>query len=125
MVHDGDERMSGVELLALYGDGDDRMGAFLPGLTKAIKKVGKVTSGITTGLARTVGVPQSALNALAHVDPTKGKPSATAAVAALKKVEPVKKEAVKIDAKKIAIIAGGGVGALILLKLLLGAPRRS
>jgi hypothetical protein len=124
-----DERISGVELLALYGEDDERMGAFLPGL----RKIGKVTKGFTSGVAQAIGVPKVVLNVAAKLDPTaKKKPSIKAAVSTAKAaippkktIVPVKKEALKIDTKKALIIGGSAVGALIVLKLLLSAPRRS
>jgi hypothetical protein len=166
------ERFSGVELLALYGEDDNsRMGAFLPGLKKAggkvfaatpggavfnygmkkskhfrkrhgmgdddsrmgaflpgLKKVGKVTSGFTGGIAKAF-LPPSLVNAASFLDPTKKGASAKKAVVAVnasqKAIVPVPKTALKIDTKKALIIGGGAVGALILLKLLLGAPRHS
>jgi hypothetical protein len=129
----GDERTSGDD--ALY---EELLGAakkktakkkFLPGLTKAVKKVGKVTSGVTTAVARGVGVPPSLLTALSKIDPTKGKKaSATKAITALivppeKDVVKVEEGATKVDFKKIAIIGGVGVGSLIVLKIIL-SPRR-
>jgi hypothetical protein len=45
-------------------------GKFLPGLTKAIKKVGKVTSPFTTAIANSF-LPSGVVNAFAKVDPTK------------------------------------------------------
>lgn len=96
-----------------------------------IKKVGKVTSGFTSAAARAVGVPAPLLKALSKIDPTKGKKaSAAKAIEAYteetgKEVIPVKAEAMAMDTKKIAIIAGSGLGALIVLKLLLSAPRRA
>jgi len=101
---------------------------FLPGLTKGIKKVGKVTSGFTSAAASALGVPKGLQTALSKLDPTKKRPSATAAVKALtadKEIVPVPAESMKIDTKKIAIIGGAGIGGLILLKVLLSAPRRS
>jgi hypothetical protein len=159
----GDDRLSGVELLALYGDddrlgfnwkrglgkafavtpqgalynygmkktksqrkkmfGDDeRIGAFLPGL----KKVGKVTSGFTGGIAKAF-LPPQLVNAAAKLDPTRKGASAKAAVAVVnappKTPVPVKKNALNIDVKKVAIIGGAGVGALVLLKILLGSHK--
>lgn len=134
-----DERMSGVEtsLLALYGDddrirgdnerysGDYEIGAFLPGLKKVAKKVGKVTAPITTGIAKTF-IPAPVVSAIAKIDPTKKAPSTKAAVAELQKpapkaVVPVPAKAMKIDVKKVAIIGGAGIGALVLLKFLFGS----
>lgn len=50
------------------------LGAFLPGLMKPLKKIGKITSGFTTALAKgaagMIGIPPSAIDALAHLDPT-------------------------------------------------------
>lgn len=101
---------------------------FLPGLSKGIRKVGKVTSGFTSAAAQAVGVPKPLLTALSKIDPTKKKPSATAAVKALapvpeKEIIPVEADKMKIDVKKIAIIGGAAVGSLVLLRVLT-APRR-
>lgn len=163
--------LSGVELLALYGEdsGENRkyrsddsrialygesdriadndsfpelLGAtqkkkkkFLPGLGKGIKSVGKVTSGFTSAAASAVGVPKPLLNALSKVDPTKKNKSATqavqtftnetqAATAQKKEIIAVKPESINIDTKKIAIIAGSGIAALVVLKFLFGGSGR-
>jgi hypothetical protein len=156
-----DERISGVELLALYGDrggysvpvpnvpaakymrkvhaakymrkvhvaGDERIGAFLPGLTKAIKKVGKFTSPITTGIAKTF-IPAGIVDAAAHLDPTRKSSSvakafqSVALVPANKTAVTVPASVLGIDTKKLAIIGGAGIGSLILLKVLLGNRRQ-
>lgn len=103
---------------------DSRLGAFLPGLTKFAKSVGKVTSPFTTAIAKSF-LPSSLVDAAAGFDPTKkGKPSATAILNALNPPPvvipvPVKKP---VDIKKIAIIAGAGVGALLLVKVLTSRP---
>jgi hypothetical protein len=164
-----DDRLSGIELLALYGDDDrigfdlkkgfgkafavtpagavynygmrktkrtrkrmygddDRLGAFLPGL----KKVGKLTSGITGGIAKTF-LPAATVDALSKLDPTK-KGTVTQKITAAKKagsvpkpvekkVEIVPKKALKIDTKKVLIIGGSGLGAIILLKILLSSHK--
>lgn len=154
-----DDRLSGVELLALYGDDDrigfdfghsfkkavqmtpqaqlykyarkkihgddDRLGAFLPGL----KKVGKVTGGITGGIAKSF-LPASMVDSLSKLDPTK-KGTITQKVTEAKKasnvpakkVEVVPKKALKIDTKKVLIIGGSGLGAIILLKILLSSHK--
>lgn len=126
-VH-GDDAMyfEGDETVYVYGEEQD-LGAFLPGL----KKIGKFTHGITTGLARAVGVPQSVLNALAKADITKKGSKAGKAIAAfipsagpMKEVVAVPASASKMDMKKILIIGGAGVGTLVVLKLLL-TPRRA
>jgi hypothetical protein len=128
------KKIHGSDVLYIQGDGavyvygdDETMGAFLPGL----KKIGKFTSKITTGLARAVGIPQSVLNALSNVDPTK-KGSAGAAVAAMLSPSGQTKQVVgvpgfmhKVNWKNIAIIAGAGVGAIVVLKLLVGRPRQA
>lgn len=50
------------------------LGKFLPGLTKKLKAIGKVTSKVTGSIAKVaagmVGIPPSAINALAKIDPT-------------------------------------------------------
>lgn len=104
----------------IYGD-EETLGAFLPGLKKFVKKVGKVTSGITTGVAKAVGVPQSAIDALAKIDPTKSKPSVVSAVQSLtptKAVVAVPPESMKMDTTKILIIGGTTLGALVAIKIL-------
>ena len=175
-----DERVNGVELLALYGDDErvgstfgsrmlslknrpkkkkkyfafkkfprppvppmphilygenERMGAFLPGL----KKIGKFTSGITTGLARAVGIPQSALNALSRVDPTKkgskgsnilntAQDVANVAKSFLpgqnKAGVPVPAEAMKANTKNIVMVAGAGVGVLALVAIIAATRKK-
>jgi hypothetical protein len=109
--------------------GDEELGAFLPGLMKGVKSVGKFTSGITTGLARAVGVPQSALDALSHIDPTKKNKGsamdiANASLVALQKqpgktVVTVPKQVLGMSMKKVAIIGGASVGGVVVLGLLL------
>ena len=108
----------------LHGDFDDRLGAFLPGL----RKVGKVTSGFTSGVAQAIGVPKSTLAVLSKFDPTKKKASLKRAVKAItpqKAIVPVKKEMLDVNTKKVLIVAGSGIGALVLLKLLMGMGRQS
>jgi hypothetical protein len=168
-----DDRLSGIELLALYGDDDrigfdlkkgfgkafavtpagaaynygmrktkrtrkrmygddDRLGAFLPGL----KKVGKLTSGITGGIAKTF-LPAATVDALSKLDPTK-KGTVTQKITAAKKAasapppnkkgndkifEAIGKKMMEPNAKNIMIIAGSGIGALILLKILLSSHK--
>src|SRR4030042_388337 len=128
----GDERTSGDDALyeeLLGAAGKKKKKKFAPGLVKAIKKTGKVTSGFTTGIAKAVGGPPPLLTALSKIDPTKGKKaSATKAVNALvvppqKVTVEVPKGATSLNVKKIAIIGGVGVGSLIVLKMLL-SPRR-
>jgi hypothetical protein len=135
----GDDRTSGDE--ALY---EELLGAakkkaakkaakkkkFLPGLGKAVKKVGKVSSGFTTGIAKAVGVPAPLLTALSKIDPTKGKKaSATKAVNALivppdKTVVSVPFDATKINVKKVAIVGGGVLVSIIALKMIMSRSRR-
>lgn len=94
------------------------------GFMTAIRKVGKVTSGFTSGAAQMIGVPKSALNAFAKLDPTKKGQTVKKATKAVltkpttKTVVPVKASAMNIDMKKVAIIGGAGVGALVLVKVL-------
>jgi hypothetical protein len=120
----GDERMSDDELEVLLGY-DPEIGAFLPGLKKAIKKIGKTTSKVTGSIAKTaaasVGIPSSAIDALSKIDPTKkGKKSAKSVVEELQKnVVTVPGTTMQIDAKKIAIIGGATVGGLIVLKMVM------
>lgn len=95
------------------------------GFITAVRKVGKVTSGFTSAAAQAVGVPKPLLTAVSKLDPTKKKPSATAAVKALtpaavpeKMIVPVESSAMKIDPKKIAIIGGAAIGSLVILRVL-------
>jgi len=126
--------VEGEDVVYVYGeDAEDVevLGKFLPGLMKAVKKVGKVTSKITTGAARAVGVPQSVINALAKVDPSKKggvKPGQVVAtiipsVGPSKEVVAVPSSTSKMNIKNIAIIAGAGVGGVVLLSLLLSRRR--
>lgn len=131
------------EILGAYADGRlsgedmEYLGAFLPGLKKFVKKVGKVTSKITTAAARFVGVPQSAINALAKVDPTKkgtvvqkaiaaakAMPSIVAASLPAQQVVPVPSTTMGFNTKKMLIIGGAGVGGLLLIGILAGAMKR-
>jgi hypothetical protein len=115
----------------LYGD-DETLGAFLPGL----KKIGKFTSGITTGLVRTIGIPQSALDLFSKLDPTakkkaSGSDIANAALVAVQKPVPQKvavvvpKKAMGMSMKKVAIIGGASVGGVVVLSLLLRSSARA
>jgi len=122
----------------LSGEDIEYLGAFLPGLKKVVKKIGKVTSKITTAAARVVGVPQSAINALAKVDPTKLKAGAATATAKKaieaakiltappKQIIPVAPAAAGISTKKILVVGGAAVGGIILISLLASfvRPRR-
>jgi hypothetical protein len=121
----------------LSGEDMEYLGAFLPGLKKFAKKVGKVTSKITTAAARFVGVPQSAINALAKIDPTKRGTVVEKAIAAVKEmpsiatatlpaqqVVPVPATTMGFNTKKMLIIGGAGVGGLVLIGILAGAMRR-
>ena len=73
-------------------------GKFLPGLTSRLKAVGKVTSRITTKLAkagaRIVGIPPEAIDALAKLDPLK-KGSVTSILASGKLTNAQKAEQLK------------------------------
>jgi alkanesulfonate monooxygenase SsuD/methylene tetrahydromethanopterin reductase-like flavin-dependent oxidoreductase (luciferase family) len=126
------------EILGAYADGRlsgedvEYLGAFLPGLKKFFKKVGKVTSKITTAAARFVGVPKSALDALAKIDPTKRGSMIDKAIAAAQampstpsqQVVPVPASAMGFDMKKMLIIGGAGFGGLVLIGILAGAMKR-
>ena len=104
--------------------GDDSLGAFLPGLGKFIKKVGKVTSPITTGIAKAF-LPASLVNAAATLDPTARKniaPPVSVPQAAAKPY--VTTDTVKDEAKKppIALIAAGA-GVLVLVAVLMSSRK--
>lgn len=95
------------------------LGRFMPGLTKTVKKVGKYTSKVTGAIAKTaaaaIGIPPSAIDALAKADPTAHKAlvqnlatkPAPAAATTMKK-------GFKIDPKILAI-GGASVLAIIIL----------
>lgn len=114
---------------------DKKKKKFLPGAGKAFKSVGKYTSGFTTAAAQAVGVPKPLLTALAKFDPTKkGGGSSTQAIQAFtaetakqqmeqQQSKPQSEMFKNIDFKKIAIIGGSGIAALILLKILLGSGK--
>lgn len=114
----GDERVGYDELDEPLLSGKKKK--FLPGL----RKVGKVTKGFTTGVASAF-VPKSTLDLLSKIDPTRKKTTVKGAVTALtpKPIVPVEKSQFKIDTKKIAIIGGSALGALVLLKIAT-TPRR-
>jgi hypothetical protein len=126
------------EILGAYADGRlsgedvEYLGAFLPGLKKFFKKVGKVTSKITTAAARFVGVPKSALDALAKIDPTKRGSMINKAIEAAQampsaptqQVVPVPATTMGFNTKKLLIVGGAGVGGLLLIGILAGAMKR-
>lgn len=135
---DGIDYYMGEEDSSVYTVGDDgemillgdaeELGAFLPGLKKGLRKVGRVTSGLTTGIARTIGIPQSVIDAASKLDPTRKGTTARGAVAAItpqpqKPVQRTSKAAFKLDAKNIAIVAGAGAAGLIVLKVLLSSKK--
>lgn len=133
-----DEEGAMEEILGAYSSGRlsgedvEYLGAFLPGLKKIAKNIGKVTSKITTAAAKFVGVPQSAINALAKIDPSKRGSVINKAIAAVQSlpsapaqaVIPVPAAAMKFDTKKMLIISGAGVGGLLLIAILAGSMRR-
>jgi hypothetical protein len=113
-----------------------KKGKFLPGLSKVVKKIGKVTSPITTAAAKAF-LPASLVNAAAKLDPTKKgliTPKAIAAVQSLTASSQAEKAAelekmlapgaMEKDAlmktltnpKVLAIIGGGAVLLFILSK---------
>ncbi len=114
----------GRAILAKMSGDDDGLsmgkGKFLPGLMKPIKKIGKVTSRITTGIAKAaaglIGIPPSAIDALAKVDPT-AHAALVSTLAQKGTVEQLKQTAQKTTGKikplYIGIAAGGA--ALVLL----------
>jgi hypothetical protein len=118
-----DEIMGAYEDGRLSGDDMEVLGAFLPGL----KKIGKFTSKITTGLARAVGIPQSALDALSHIDPTKRGSVVNTAIDTLQKQGKigvnVPSSTLKFSWKKAAIVGGATAGGLILITILVRAMR--
>lgn len=134
-LHGEDDRLGfchgdGEEVFYITGE-DDRLGAFLPGLKKVVKKVGKVTSGFTTGIAKTF-LPSGVVNAVAKLDPTTKGGSVKGAVSTLiqttkpatvKAVIPVSKDSAGFDFKKIAIIGGSAAAALLLIGIVM-RPRR-
>ena len=111
-------------------------GKFLPGLSKAMKKIGKITSPITTAAAKAF-LPASLVNAAAKLDPTKRglvTPKAIAAVQSLTASAQAEKAAeletalkpgsIEKDAlmktltnpKVLAIVAGGAVVLFVMSK---------
>jgi hypothetical protein len=109
-------------------------GAFLPGLTKVFKKIGKFTAPITTKLAKTF-LPSSIVDAAAKLDPTKKGAITPKAVAAVQELVKAKEAGVAVpanipSASKVKIealmktltnplvlgIAGAGVLVIILLR---------
>jgi len=120
----GDDSRVGFEDDIIAGD-EDRLGAFLPGLTKVAKKIGKVTSPYTTAIAKSF-LPSALVDAAAGFDPTKkgGKKDFNAMLNAVNPpVVPVRVHR-PLNVKKIAIIAGAGVGALVLIKILTSHPQQ-
>lgn len=97
------------------------MGAFLPGLKKVIKKIGKVTSPITTGIAKTF-LPSSFVDAAARLDPTKARAFDNAKKAASELLQPqvpsVQKENAKSKLSFNPAVIGIGVAAIAALVLL-------
>jgi len=95
------------------------------GFMTAVRKVGKVTSGITTGVASAIGVPKPMLNALSKIDPTKkGQSVKKVAQIMVPKSTAVQSGFIpfdlkKIDVKKAAIIGGSALVGVIILKSLL------
>jgi len=122
----GDDSRVGFEDGIIAGE-DSRLGAFLPGLGKFAKKVGKVTSPFTTAIAKSF-LPSSLVDAAAGFDPTKKgtHPDVGAIVSALNPQPVVVPVPVNqpIGVKKIAIIAGAGIGAIVLLKVLTSRPQQ-
>jgi len=99
---------------------------FMPGLKKAVKAIGKRTSKITGAIAKTaaaaVGIPPSAIDALARVDPTAHKALVKTITA---KPAPAGPGAIdKLKKMKIspAVLAIGGAGLLGII--LLSTKRR-
>jgi len=116
---------------ALSGGEAEVLGAFLPGLMKVVKKIGKFTSPITTKIAKTF-LPASIVNAAAHLDPTKKGNITPAAIAAVKELvqskaaeAPAVPTATQIQTQALTKtltsplvlgIAGAGILVLILMR---------
>lgn len=123
------QKLQGVEREA-----PEFMGAFLPGLKKVVKKIGKFTSPITTKIAkmaaRVVGIPPSAIDSLARIDPTAAnalklqlsKTPTAQAVAPLLTPEQAPAGGFKIKPLHIGI--AGGAAALIIVTILLLKKRK-
>jgi hypothetical protein len=138
----GRKAFAGEEILGFNPTWNDvlsgaakKKGKFLPGLTKVVKKIGKVTSPITTAAARAF-LPASVVNAAAKLDPTKRgliTPKAVAAVqtlttaAQVEKTEAFDKAEAKgpegealiktlTNPKVLAVIAGGAVILFVMSK---------
>lgn len=93
-----------------------KKGKFLPGLTKAVKAIGKVTSPITTAAAKAF-LPASVVDAAAKLDPTKKGLVTPKAVAAVQTLTTAAQEE-KTSAFQKAVDAAKGPEADALMKTL-------
>jgi hypothetical protein len=103
------------------------LGKFLPGLKKIGKATSKVTGAIAKVAAGMVGIPPSAINALAKIDPVAKKKLDTAlaqtnagktaaAIVDAAKNGPGQKENVFSNIKPVYIVAGAaGLAAVIIV----------
>ena len=113
-----------------YENNPELLGKVLPGLMKAFKKVGSVVKsavkGIATTAARAVGIPQSALDALAKIDPTAKKALDTKLVTTPAVVQAAQQLQTQEAARKknIYLYAGIGAAALVVVVLMMKKRRR-
>jgi hypothetical protein len=113
-----------------YDDqGNLYMGSLLSWAKGAVKKIGKITSPITTAIAKKF-LPDSVVNSMAKIDPTKGTPKMQAVVASVQSMLPqnAKSSSVPTETQQtisaigktamnpmVLAIAGAGVLAIILM----------
>jgi len=103
--------------------GDDSLGAFLPGLTKFVKKIGKITSPITTGIAKSF-LPASLVNAAATIDPTRSQPKVSVTAAQTTAGPYTTTDKAQADAKKLPIpLIAAGAGVIILAIVLMTSKK--
>ncbi len=124
------ERLGAAKKKAAKKAAPKKKAQFLPGLKKAVKKVGKFTAPITTAVARTI-LPESVIKAAAAIDPTKRKVTPAAVQTATttlvqeraaeleKQAETTEKsdklEALKKTLTNPAFITAAGLGAVLLI----------
>ena len=104
-------------MLSQYS-GNETLGAFLPGLKKIVKRVGKVTSPFTSKIAKSF-LPSSLVDSAAAFDPVKkGLAQAKKSATDLLKPPPAPKTTVKPKAAISPAIIGVGIAAVAALFLI-------
>lgn len=115
----------------LHGDEPELLGAFLPGLMKPLKKVGKYTSGITTGIAKTF-VPSGVVDLVAKFDPTKKNKAKVTQADVSKALTPQQQAqapasflpaSISPNVKKYAIYGAAGLAGLLALKMVVNGKK--